>query len=276
MSRKHALLVGINYTGSSCQLAGCHNDVLSVRALLERRGWTCRALMDRPLSEQPTRANILRAIAELVANARDGDQLFFHYSGHGTTTRDVSGDDEDDGRDEAICPVDGGIIVDDVLRAALVDPLPNTVSLTVLLDCCYSGTGLDLRYNYIDRSQPLVVTARFPDEYVAREWRHQHQRRENARVVTSRAHVICISGCLDTQTSADTVFDGQPCGAMTAAFLRAWAAESDVSNRCNVRALVQHMCGMLRCYRYAQMPQLSIGDAGTDVDVENGTATLEL
>lgn len=62
-----ALLVGINYTGSSAALRGCHNDVKNLAAfLMERYAFKKEdmvLLMDLPQGtamEQPTRANIVR------------------------------------------------------------------------------------------------------------------------------------------------------------------------------------------------------------------------
>lgn len=47
-----------------------------------------------PIS-QPTKANILKAMHWLVKDARPGDALFFHYSGHGGQTEDHDGDEGD-------------------------------------------------------------------------------------------------------------------------------------------------------------------------------------
>jgi metacaspase-1 len=65
---------------------------------------------------QPTRANIIRAMYWLVADAQPNDSFFFHFSGHGSQVLDLDGDEED-GFDETILPVDfkqAGMIVDDV------------------------------------------------------------------------------------------------------------------------------------------------------------------
>src|SRR5271163_89930 len=65
---------------------------------------------------RPTRANIIRAMHWLVAGAQPNDSLFLHYSGHGSQTEDLDGDEED-GLDETILPVDfktAGMIIDDV------------------------------------------------------------------------------------------------------------------------------------------------------------------
>ena len=55
----------------------------------------------------PTRNNIIKAMNDLIVKSNNGSvkQIYFHYSGHGTFTRDNNGD-EVDKRDEFICPVD--------------------------------------------------------------------------------------------------------------------------------------------------------------------------
>lgn len=40
---------------------------------------------------QPTKKNMFRAMRWLVQDAKLNDALFFHYSGHGGRTKDVSG-----------------------------------------------------------------------------------------------------------------------------------------------------------------------------------------
>lgn len=73
-----------------------------------------------------------------------------HYSGHGTQIRDTNGD-EADGFDEALVPYDytsAGCILDDELFRIVVRPLRDGVTLTSLMDCCHSGTILDLPYLY--------------------------------------------------------------------------------------------------------------------------------
>jgi hypothetical protein len=115
MGRKRAVLVGINYTGTKAELKGCHNDVARMRrCLVDRFGFDdagIRVLDDAdPAAPQPTGANIRRELARLVADARPGDSLFFHYSGHGTRLPAETGQDDDTGYDECIVPSDMNLI----------------------------------------------------------------------------------------------------------------------------------------------------------------------
>jgi hypothetical protein len=64
-------------------------------------------------------------------------------------SRAVLAGDEEDGFDDTIVPVDyqqTGQIRDDLLFERLVMPLPEGSQLTAVMDCCHSGTVLDLPY----------------------------------------------------------------------------------------------------------------------------------
>ena len=86
----------------------------------------------------------------MVNNTESGDCAFFHYSGHGGRVKDDDGDEED-GYDETLIPVDyqkAGQIRDDVVYSELVGRMPEGSTLTCLMDCCHSGTVLDLPYTF--------------------------------------------------------------------------------------------------------------------------------
>jgi hypothetical protein len=91
---------------------------------------------------------MLNAFRRLTRTAESGDSCFVHYSGHGGRMKDDSGDEED-GYDETLIPVDyqqSGQIRDDVVYNELVAAMPAGVTMTCLMDCCHSGSVLDLPY----------------------------------------------------------------------------------------------------------------------------------
>ena len=103
---KRAVLVGINrYAQAGSDLRGCINDVLNIRGVLTDLYGFRDDDITTLLDEQATQAGMQTAIADLVASGEPGDVLLLHYSGHGSHVRDVSGD-EDDMRDEILCPHD--------------------------------------------------------------------------------------------------------------------------------------------------------------------------
>ncbi|KZV98148.1 peptidase C14 [Exidia glandulosa HHB12029] len=175
-----ALLVGIQYKGrkfkdndASAELTESHRDVKRVRQLImQKYGYTAdhiKLMMDDGVNMQPTRANIIGQIHNLVKGAKSGDRLFFHFSGHGSQVPDDSGD-EADGYDEAIWPLDfvehkfSTYIIDDELRAIMVNNLPAGCRLTALFDSCHSGTILDLPNEHFGtpRSTPQQKTIALP------------------------------------------------------------------------------------------------------------------
>ena len=171
--RTYSVLVGINYRShSQGQLSGCVNDVASMKNYITQNGFyedpNCmRILVDENSSHiriptgQPTKANILDSIRWMTRQARPGDTCFFHYSGHGGQQKDTSGDEED-GMDETLIPVDyktAGVITDDDLYEELCATLPEGVRLVCVMDCCHSGTILDLPYVFVANNQGLTHAA---------------------------------------------------------------------------------------------------------------------
>lgn len=149
--RCRALLIGINYVGTSSELKGCHNDVETMRRFIASQGYSgddVHILADDARHPPPTTQNMWAGVEWLIRGAGEGDSLFFHYSGHGSRMPDDNGD-EADGWDEALVPLDYesvGLIRDDEVFLRLVAPLPAGVQLTCVMDCCHSGTILDLPY----------------------------------------------------------------------------------------------------------------------------------
>jgi len=159
---KRAVLIGINYVGQNGELSGCHNDVRNMKEyLLNKLGfmdYNMTILMDDGYSQNPTRWNIINAYKDIVSKSQSGDTVFLHYSGHGGRIVDESGD-EDDGYDETLIPVDfqsAGQIPDDDLFRDLIKPMRSGVLVTSLMDCCHSGTVLDLPYRFTADGDVMV------------------------------------------------------------------------------------------------------------------------
>ncbi|KXS14033.1 hypothetical protein M427DRAFT_124577 [Gonapodya prolifera JEL478] len=154
--KKKALFVGINYIGSSAQLAGCLNDVKNIKSWVlsnydfEEKNVLTLTDDNQDPRMKPSRRNLTAAMRWLVKDAQRGDSLFFHYSGHGGSTQDTHGD-EADGNDETIVPLDyesAGQITDDEIFEIMVKPLPEGCHLTCIFDSCHSGSVMDLPYTY--------------------------------------------------------------------------------------------------------------------------------
>lgn len=237
-NRKRAVIIGINYENTSHELRGCINDARNLREYLVETGnlgndeQAC--YMTDGASVLPTRDNILAKYAEMLRGAQAGDKLFLTYSGHGYYTWDRSGD-EADGRDELLVSIDNRAVLDDELKRITQENLKEGVTVFILLDCCHSGTLMDLRYNYLssgDYDQPMV----------------------NSASEETKGNVYLISGCMDNQTGADAYINYTFQGAMTWAFLRAVRENPDAS----WKQLLTRMRSLLAPY-FTQIPQLSSG-----------------
>lgn len=226
-----ALCVGINYQGSNQALAGCINDAENFQQLLTKANYNPIEVLTDNSTILPTRADILRSLVDLVLS--EANQLVFTYSGHGTRDRDTDGDEED-GFDECLVALDG-IIRDDELRGVFQLLRPEQ-RLIVILDCCHSGTGLDLAYNLW--SNPAATSYKMV---------------RNRKQLETKGQVIMLSGCLDNQYSADTFMAGQYQGALSGTF-------NELYNKdLTYRQFVAKLRVQLKTNGYQQTPMLSSG-----------------
>jgi hypothetical protein len=227
--------VGINYTGTVNELYGCINDTKNVQDLLKNKyNFTNVTLLNDETPEKPTKQNIMKGLQTLLSNTESGDTAFFMFSGHGTCTTDLN-NDENDGKDEVIIPIDAysfdTCILDDELNKLIRNTLKPGAKMVALFDCCFSGTVLDLPYTYGN-----------PD---------------NTKESETVGDVYMISGCTDQQTSMDTVapINGKEMasGAMTFAFL------TMIKETALMGDLVTKMQTFLKDNGYSQRPLLSSG-----------------
>lgn len=69
-------------------------------------------------------------------------RLMIYYSGHGATTKDLDGD-EDDGKDELFC-FKGSNLLDDDLAEIFNENVCGNYQIKLISDCCHSGTIYDI------------------------------------------------------------------------------------------------------------------------------------
>lgn len=200
-------MIGINYTDdSTSRLYGCINDAMAMHNLLiDAYGYdksNICVLRDDGVKgfEMPTRANIIKQLQNLVKLSKDEDEIWIHYSGHGSYIRDTNGD-EYDRKDEVLVPCDykqENLIVDDELKQ-LLNTSKGLVYIT--LDCCHSGTGWDLPYLFRNANNRLY-------KYTM------------GKTMTNK-NIYMLSGARDYQTAADSYSEEQvnSMGAFTEAFI---------------------------------------------------------
>ena len=183
---KSAILLGLNYPGSHYTLKGCVNDVKNGAQYLEGLEYQVKTLFDQDISRE---YNLLEALEELRKSP--SKNVFFHYSGHGTQVRDTDGDEED-GYDEVVYSKDGIQISDDQINKVIAK-FSKDKSLVLVFDCCHSGSIADLPYIYTKNNGVKTEKVK--------------------KNVSSK--VLCISGCLDSQTAADVTENRVAFGALS-------------------------------------------------------------
>ena len=271
MGNKRALLVGINYPGTDHALRGCVNDVIKMNdVIVNHFGFTDpnnrRILTDA----SATTANMLERLHWLVDGAKAGDVLFFHYSGHGSqlANKDYATDKEPDGLDEILCPVDlnwrDKVIRDDQLKA-IFDKVPAGVNLTVVLDCCHSGSGLDQANRYHtarefgppadldspNRERRLEMPYDIANRVIGLDV-NVKPRGVQSRSVNNTG--LLLSGCRDDQTSADAWIHNKYIGAATFYLTETLERHNwDV----NYKTLIDEASAALKKYGYSQRPELN-------------------
>jgi len=229
------LLMAANYTGTQHELQGCVNDAENLRDFLTSTGRISAGNLT--LIKEPTAAQMVQALESLAeeSHQKQVDHVFISFSGHGTSMADRDGD-EADGQDEALVPVDfrtSGMVTDDQLCKIIANFDPTT-NISILFDCCHSGTALDLPYRFTGCASTKYCGS------------------------GSRSHprTVMISGCMDAQTSADAydVDRREYSGAMTSSILDVLDVEPTIGF--DAFGLVTAMRVLLKERNMSQVPQL--------------------
>lgn len=215
MNKTYALHIGINdYDGAP--LYGCVNDAFS---WAERTGST-NLLLD----SDATRANIMRGIRDLFAQARFGDMVYVTYSGHGSRVPDRDGD-EADGYDEVLVPYDwqGGRHISDDHLHALWQERRYGVRVMFISDSCNSGTVSRLMRIGLGRPRYFPAGILTGDDQLDRS-ALPHRRNLGSRL----AGTILLAAAQDDESAWDATIGGRPQGAFTAAAI--WALDKHPRN----------------------------------------------
>ena len=263
---KKAVLIGVNrYRIPGADLRGCVNDVKNMQSVLSQYYGFGSSDMVTLLDDKATKKNIQTAIKQAVGRAKKGDVVLLHFSGHGSNVPDNDGD-EADHRDEILCPHDldwKDPLTDDWLRATF-DKLRDGVSLTVIFDCCHSGSATravlppdaPIIPRYLPSPWDLVAAESGRKQRgTIRATAHGASRaaRRKSDIVTADIGEILVSGCRDYQTSADARIGGTFNGALTYSLV---AAIKDAKGKLSYRDLHTKVLARLKAGGYDQVPQL--------------------
>lgn len=191
LAERLALLVGVSEYPNlpkSLSLEGPRNDVVLVRQVLEGKGFPARGITlladGVPGAAEPTRAQIVAAIAKLQAGVKSGDYVVLYFAGHGSqqpADRDTpEGQRESDGLHEIFLardvrrwePRTGGskvaipnAIVDFELNQWVDSLVAKGAFVFAIFDACHSATlvrganDAGLRWRSVDAVADLGIPA---------------------------------------------------------------------------------------------------------------------
>lgn len=245
---KFALFAGSNFLGTPNQLAGCVNDVINVRARAEAAGFTTLAdLRDHAMTTVAWKA----ALTAAAACAQPGDIVLHMHSHHGAQIQDP---DEPNGLAEVWCPDDFDWspekMIEDKWMGALVASLAPGVLWVDWADCCHAGDSLRTLWGPGERPRYIPNPA-------LKSWLGDFLSRPMVVAGPDRRGIL-LAACRSNQTSADTVLDGQPCGAFTGKML----ASGALALQQTYHGLMAETTEALALGGYDQRPELDCPTGG--------------
>lgn len=226
MSKGHALIMGVNevdpmgYDGKwDGKLNFCEKDAKGIADLTARLGMHNEVL----LTAQVTKAALVNGIRTAAASLESGDLFLMFFSGHGNTTPDLSGDEDNRGnaRDETLCLYDNQILDDELY--SLWQAFAPGVRVVVLTDACHSGSVLrggedDLTAKGMDRKAGKMIARKNPRLY-------DEMRAALPPEQPVKASVLQLAGCREDQLSYESRSLAH--GQFTSALLKCWAARQE-------------------------------------------------
>ncbi len=216
-----ALLVGINdYQPPVRKLQGCIHDIELMEKYLETRFAEEERHILILRNEQATYRNVIDRFRDHLSRAGKEDYVLFHYSGHGSCQISAKEFWEEYPRrlDETLVCYDsrqdnGLDLADKELAVLLAEVSRNCPHITVVLDCCHSGSGTReaddfemLGARFTDSREEGTALESYIDGYYAK-------RRHNFAIPES-SHVL-LAACKKDQKAREDKFSGVRHGVFT-------------------------------------------------------------
>ena len=211
MSNFYALLVGINdYPDPVPRLGGCLNDLEVLQVFLQTQATKNNLQLHlRTLkNEEARRDRLIQAFRKHLGQAKAGDQVLFAFSGHGSQEQAPPElwHLEPDRLNETLLCWDSRLpssrdLADKELAHLIAEVAAQGPQITVILDCCHSGSGSRLfnaRYVEPDRRP------RFIESYLWHLTSTTRSASENSQLLkVPRARHILLAACRDIETAKE-------------------------------------------------------------------------
>ncbi len=214
-----ALIIGIdnyNPTGTRGRwqnLDGCINDALSIKEVLQARYGFLPENITLLQNQEAARDKILGGFNNLLMKSAPGDIAVIYYAGHGSQVKN-SLSEEDDKRDESMVPADSYLGTKDIrdkeLAAMFNKFADKGVILTILYDCCHSGS---IGRGPMTNDTPKLRYITGDESYDAMD--------PSLPVAPEKKGVLIMSASQDFEYASEQYdADGNPHGAFTIALLQ--------------------------------------------------------
>ena len=258
---RKALLVGVDeYNDPKINLQGCTADVLQMKELLIAKGFKEENITIL-MNSAATKAAILNELDKMITSSKAGEELVFHFSGHGSQVVDMD-NDEPDQLDEVLIPHDldwnGGYVSDDDI-AKIFKKLPDGVELSMISDSCHSGT--------ISRDTKTLTKYITPPAHILQTIFTTKGLVLNPigiRTDGGTQRHILLAGCKATQTSMSAVINNEWHGVLTY-FFKARAEKGGTWND-----VVKDTVTQIKNSGYPQDPQLTGEDSKLNKEIFGG------
>jgi hypothetical protein len=235
--KNKALLVGINkYPNPQNELRGCINDILDMEHFISETNKVYAKQNVKKLTDRDaTKKGIITQLKWLLEGAQAGDQLLFHYSGHGAQAPSLNVKLEPDGLDEIICPYDFDGSNHTTLRdkefAQLFAGIPKGVHFVWISDSCHAeDLSRDLK---IDKE---IIYRQFQGVTHYNHDKLSETTSENFNVITTPLNGALLSACASHELSADAYINNRFNGAFTHYLIKNLMQYSDSKS---MQAIVQ-------------------------------------
>ena len=224
----YALLVGIDkYPLPVTPLQGCVNDVIAIkkylRSHIKTQGWELHLKVLQ--NEQATRQAIIDGFRQHLHQADNNDVVFFYYSGHGS--QEPAPPEfwhlEPDKLNETLVCYDsrlpeGRDLADKELAFLIWEISQNNPHITLILDCCHSGSGTKdpLQQNAV-RQYKKDNRLRCADDFIFAPQQIYNlissDKQPSGWNLSAAARHILLASCQDKQTAKEYNANGQHRGA---------------------------------------------------------------
>ena len=265
--KNKALLVGINkYPDPRNELRGCVNDILDMEHFITDTNKVYpKQNIKKLTNKDATKKGILTHLKWLIEGSEAGDQLLFHYSGHGAQAPTLFTSLEKDGLDEIICPYDFDGTNKTSLRdkefAQLFAGIPKGVHFVWISDSCHAE---DLSRDPVitDETNKVKDTAykhyRYFTGLTHFEKREDELNEQTGITIGKIAPIISplngalLSACQSHELSADAYINNRFNGAFTHYLIENLNKYSETKN---MKAIIELVNKDLAKNGYDQSPQ---------------------